>query len=252
MKTLMIKAAKQTGKLLLKNFHKKHIIRSKLPHDFVTEVDLKAEKLIKKILNKTGYNFLGEETGLTKTKSDFEWVVDPLCGTTNFILGNPSFAVGIGLLFKKEIIMSAINIPVTKELYVAEKNKGAYLNGKKIKVSEKSKLRNSFVYYCHGKKKKHIQRAIKLYSVLKFKAKDFRQLGSSQVELAAIASGKAEAFLIPGAPKWDTVPGALLLKEAGGLLTDFKGNQWNPSKNDLLASNGKVHNQLLKILRKDL
>jgi myo-inositol-1(or 4)-monophosphatase len=247
-KELAIRAVKEAGEILKDNFNKHYEIKSKTPHDFVTEIDKKAEKRILEIIAESGYSVLSEEAGEIKKESDYEWIVDPLDGTTNYILGSPVFASSIALLHKRDVILSAVFVPMTGDLFVAEKSKGAFLNGSKIHVSDVDKLEKSFLIFCHGKEIEFIKKSIEIYSKFKLRCKDMRQFGSAAIELATVASGKAEAFIIPGTPRWDTAPGFLIVKEAGGKITDFQGNEWDVTRPDLVASNGKIHDIILNIM----
>jgi myo-inositol-1(or 4)-monophosphatase len=245
---LMIKAAKEAGKILLKNFRKHYRVKAKDMHDFVTDVDIASEKKIKSILGKTGYAFLSEESGRSG-KSDYLWVIDPLDGTTNYIIGNPIFSVSIALLKNKKPLLSVVFVPITKDIFYAENGNGAYMNGKRIKVSDKKYIKDSFLTFCHGKSEEDIKRAIELYKRLKLKGKDLRQFGSASIELASVARGKTEALIMPGAPTWDALAGYLLVKESGGKVTDFKGDEWDVNKKDILATNGKIHNLILNEIK---
>jgi myo-inositol-1(or 4)-monophosphatase len=248
-KQLAIKTAKEAGKELKKLFITRKVKATlKSKYEIVTTADKLAEKIILKDIRKhfPEHQILSEESGLTKNKSDYLWVVDPLDGTTNFFMHNPIFSVSIGLFYKGEAILGVIYVPMLDELYVAEKGKGAYMNNKKLKVSNETKPSNSYLTFCHGNKTNNINKAIQIYNKLKKQARDFRQLGSAAIELAYVARGITECILIPGALRWDVAAGILMVREAGGRVTDFKNEEWNVKSKDMLASNGKVHKALLR------
>lgn len=252
-KKTAIKAAKKAGAYLIKNFYHNHRDRAtlKFKHEIATKTDLGAEKIILNIIKKEfpTHRILSEEAGKNYKKSDFLWVVDPLDGTTNYSMQNPIFNVSIGLFHQKEIVLGVVYAPLLHELYVAEKNKGTTLNGKKLHVSKTGNFHKSLLTFCHGHREKNIKRAIKAYNFFKLKGFDTRQLGSAALEMAFVAAGRTESIMIPGAHPWDVAAGTLLVREAGGKVTDFKGREWNLKSHDMLASNGKIHNQLLKFLK---
>lgn len=246
-------AAQEAGELLLKRFKtfSRKDMKLKSKRDLVTKADLDAEKII---LNKIKKNFpkhalLSEEAGSNKKRSDYQWVVDPLDGTTNFTMHNPLWAVSIAVVRKGEPILALINAPFLKEVYTAEKDKGAKLNKKAIEVSKikPEKVLNTF---CHGSRKKDVKRALKYYVRQKMNGFDCRQLGAASLELCFVASGRVESIAIPGSNPWDVAAGALMVREAGGKVSDFKGKKWDLKSADILASNGRTHKDLVNVLKK--
>lgn len=254
MKKTALFAAKKAGQYILKNFNKvrdKDIKNKGGFSGFATKVDIEAEKIIKNIIVKKypKHNILGEESGKTKKKSDYLWVIDPLDGTHNYLMGNPLFCTAIALTYKNEVILGVIYAPYLKEMYWAEKGKGAFLNGKKIRISKKTEIKKSIFYFCHGYQAKHVKKALKIYFRLKMKAADVRQLGSGGIETSWVAAGRAEGFVIPGGQPWDIAPGILLVKEAGGRATDFKNQNWNLKSKDMICSNGKLHQKFMGFVK---
>jgi myo-inositol-1(or 4)-monophosphatase len=245
-------AAKKAGAILLKRY--KSFDRSKVDfkskHEILTAADLAAEKEIIKIISKNfpEHQILAEESGERKSESDYKWYIDPLDGTTNFSIHNPLWATSIGLSYKNKIVLGIVYSPSLDEFFYAEKGKGAYLNNKKIKVSKFSgeKVVNTF---CHGSKQKNIKKAMRYYNKQKLTKFDARQLGSASVELAYVASSRVESITIPGVHSWDVAAGVLLVKEAGGRVTDFNNKTWDLDNDDIIASNGKVHKQILEALK---
>lgn len=261
MKNYIIQLAKKAGAEIHKRFNKDRIIKVKKKSQILTQADLVADKIIVAGLKKKfpSHGILSEESGLQKNKthppkrsvsgSDYLWVIDPLDGTTNYAIGSPLFGVGISLFFKDQPILAVAYLPAMNELYFAEKGKGAYLNNKKIKVSNTKTVATSLLTYCHGSAPKDIKRGMKVYQKIKLSGLDCRQLGSAAVEFAFVAAGRTESILLPGAHVWDVGPGTLIVREAGGKVTDFQGKNWNLKSKDVVASNGKIHNQLLKMLK---
>ena len=251
-KKVIIKVVRKTGKELLKKFQNfdRAKIEIKSHHEILTQADLKSEKMIISEIKKKfpDHQILSEESGDNEKKSDYLWIIDPIDGSTNFSIHNPLWAISIGLSYKGKIILGVVYAPFLDEIFVAEKGKGAYLNGKKIKVSDikTGKVINA---YCHGNREKDIKRALKYYQAQKLKQLDCRQLGSASIELAYVAVGRIESIVIPGAHSWDVAAGILLVREAGGRVTDFEGKDWTLSSYDMVASNNKVHEGILKVLK---
>jgi len=254
MKKTAILAAKKAGQYILKNFHKVRQKDIKNKGGFMglaTKIDIEAERIIKQIIKKRfpEHSILGEESGQTKRKSNYLWIIDPLDGTHNYLMGNPLFCTAIALTYKKEVILGVVYAPFLKELYWAEKNKGAFLNGQRIKVSKKTNIKDSIFYFCHGYHLKDVKKALTIYSKLKLKARDVRQLGAGGIETAWVAAGRAEGFTIPGGNPWDVAPGIILVREAGGRATDFKNKDWTLGTKDMVCSNGYLHKKLLKFIK---
>lgn len=252
MKQTAIKAAKAAGKILMKNFHSDRKISFKDQHEIVTKQDYNAEKEIVRVLKKEfpDHGILSEEGGGQKRESDYLWVVDPLDGTTNYSIKHPLFAVSISLFYKNEVVLGVVFTPYSNELFVAEKGKGAFLGQKRLKVSNRRSIKKSLLTFCHGHKLEDIRRVTKLYQKLKLTGYDLRQLGSASLELGFVADGRTESIVIPGAHSWDVAAGVLLVREAGGKVTDFRGLEWNLKSRDMVASNGKIHSGLLKIVKR--
>jgi len=252
MKNFIIQLAKTAGDKINQSFNKDKIIKVKKKSQVVTQADLIADKIIVSALKKKfpTHNILSEESKHKKLDSKYLWVIDPLDGTTNYTIGSPLFGVGISLFYEDQPILAVAYMPAMKELYFAQNSKGAYLNNKKIKVSKNTRLDKSFLTFCHGSSRNDIKRAMKVYNKIKLLGLDSRQLGSAAVELGFVAAGRTDCIIIPGAHPWDVGPGTLLVREAGGKVTDFFGRQWNLKSKDMVASNGKIHNQLLKFLKK--
>lgn len=254
MKNFAILTAKKAGKLILNHFNKlgENDVTYKSSYELVTKFDFESEKLIISEIQKKFPNhaIISEEAGELPKNSDYTWIIDPLDGTTNFKIGSPFWAVSIGLVHQDKIILGVINAPAMNELYVVEKGKGAYLNSKKLHVSSQGDFANAINTYCHGSTLNDIKRAMKIYSNLKLHTRDCRQLGSAALELGFVAAGRTESINIPGAHQWDVAAGVLLVREAGGHVTNFIGKDWGLGSKDILATNGLVHDKLLEIISK--
>ena len=246
------KVAKKSGKVLIEKYNNfnRGDVELKSAHEIVTKYDLLSEKIILSEIKKEfpKHTILSEEKGSNQKKSDYLWLIDPIDGTTNFSIHNPIWSISIALAYRGKIIMGVVYAPVLKEIFVASKGEGAWRNGKKIKVSKvnSGKVLNTF---CHGSQIKDIKRAIKYYTKQKLNHLDCRQLGSAAIELAYVASGRIESIAIPGVNSYDVGAGVLIVREAGGKVSDFKGKEWGLRSKDILASNQKVHKSLLKNLK---
>lgn len=249
---LALKAAKQAGKVLLKHYGKVKSIKAKDNLSYVSNVDLESEKCIISAIRKTypEHDIISEESGRLNKKSDYIWHIDPLDGTHNYINNIPLFGVSIALEYKGKIILGVINLPYFNELYFAEKGKGAFLNGKHIKVSNKKDLKKSFIavdlVLRHNPEKK-----IKFLKKLEGHVHDLRVLGSAVAAVAYVARGSADLYLVQQTNSWDISAGFLLIEEAGGKVTGFNGNNWNPYMDNFIASNKILHNGILKVFNKN-
>ena len=242
----------KAGDILAKEFRAGRInnIRFKSKHEITTAADFIAERIIlKKLKDLTpDWRIISEETGDNHKKSAWLWLVDPLDGTTNFYMGSPLFAVQIALVYKQEPILAYIYAPVIAEFYFAEKNKGAYLNSKKIHAS-KRKINQALLTYCHGNNEKDLKKALKLYQHFKLHNFDIRQIGSAALEFGWLAKGRTDCYISPGARPWDVIPGSLLVKESGGKVYDFKGKPWEINSTTVFASNGIIDKTILRFLK---
>jgi myo-inositol-1(or 4)-monophosphatase len=205
------------------------------------------------ILNEIRSNFssdsiLSEESGLDDRGSEFMWIVDPIDGTTNFYIGNPVFTTSIALAYKSDIVLGATYHPILDQIFYVEKGEGFYLNSKKQAVSDTVRLEDAFIAFCHAADPIAIKKIINIYCKLKPRVKAVRQLGAASFELALIAAGKIDAFLMPGVKAWDVATGVLMVTEAGGETIDFSGRKWSIKSKDLLTCNSKIRNELLNLL----
>lgn len=246
------KAVLKSGKMLLKEFENfdRSEIMLKSQHEILTKYDLESEKIIIDKIKKyfPDHQVLSEESGSNDSKSDYLWIIDPIDGTTNFSMHNPIFSISLGLAYKGEMILGIIYAPYLKEMFFAEKGKGAILNGEKIKVSEIAggNVLNAF---CHSRHEKDIKKAIEYFKKQKLNGLDCRQMGSAAIELVYVACGRIESIAIPGAHTWDVAAGILIVREAGGRVSDFNGDDWGIESKDMLATNSKMHDKILDVLK---
>lgn len=249
-KKTMIKAIKSSGKVVNESREKIKEITMKSYKDFVTNVDLESEKIITEIIREKfpDHIIYSEEKGIEEKNSDYEWVIDPLDGTHNYLFNIPFFAISIGLSFKRSVIMGAVLLPAFNELYFAGKGGDASLNGKPIKVAEQETLIDSLILY--DNQFHNHENMLPNYIKIVDKSFTTRILGSAASDLCFVARGYADARILHKPKLCDFAAGALIVEEAGGKVTDFKGKHWNIDTKSVIASNGKIHDELLKILKK--
>jgi myo-inositol-1(or 4)-monophosphatase len=247
-------ATKEAGMFLAKQFTtwSRQQTKYKTARETVTWCDKASEKIIFKHLKKNfpSYDILSEETDFKETKSDYLWTVDPLDGTDNFSTHNPFFAVSISLLYKKQIVLGVSYFPLLKESYWAVQGQGAWKNGKKIHVSKINKLNKAVTTYCHGSTLKDNKKAFRLYKHFRLKAVDCSHFGSTVLELAMVAAGHTEALMVSGLRLWDVATGVILIREAGGKVTNWAGQNWQVGERTIVASNKILHSTLLKDIKK--
>lgn len=248
-------AVELTGKAscyLLKNFGKDPDLISKrgIAKEITTKYDKEMDKLLIKGISEKypDHNILTEESGFINKRSEYTWIVDSLDGSSNFAIGNPFFSVSVAFMRNKELLFGVINAPFLKELFVAEKGKGAFLNGKRIRVSDVAEFGKSYFLSCEGGEKTN-RRIAEINSVFHPKVKDLRKLGSGALEGAWVACGKAEAYITTNIFHWDVASSVLLVREAGGKVTDFRGKAWEAKQSDIVFSNGKIHERVLGLIK---
>jgi myo-inositol-1(or 4)-monophosphatase len=221
--------------------------------NLVTNVDRDVEDFIKSKIRKKfpDDSILAEESPLENADSPRRWIIDPLDGTTNFAHGLSLFCISIGVEVDKEIIAGGVYDPIHQELFFARKSKGATLNGKKIHVSRVKKMDQAllvtgFPYDIH----EHPERSLPYFNALIQHAQGIRRLGSAALDLCYLAMSRFDAFFEVFLNPWDTAAGSLILREAGGVITDFMGEPFSIYRRELAASNGFIHDEMVEILRK--
>ena len=235
---LMIKAAEKASKSLIRDFGEieKLQVSKKGPRDFVTKTDKHVEKILIEELSKSkkNYSFLSEEIGkIENNNRENIWIIDPIDGTTNFLHGIPHFAICIALQSKKEIISGLIFDPIKDEMFYAEKNKGAYLNNSRLRVSNKS-LIDECLFSSNN-------------NGIKFADLNMRCSGSAALDLAYVASGRLDGFFQNKINIWDVAAGTLLVQEAGGIVNDL--NKFNTRNINIKASSEVIHDKMLENLK---
>jgi len=249
-----IAASKAAGKIILAHYGKVGIVRTKSARlGVVTKTDVSAQKKIKKVIRKVfpKAEFLAEEDKEHPMVSDLMWVVDPLDGTKNFTRGIKSFSVSIALIYKKKPIMGVVFDPNTGDLFYAEKGKGTFLNGKRAHVSSVSKTEDGIFNIALPRRAKTRTQNYILFKKMFETMGSLRNLGTAALQMSLIAAGRFDAYLEYGLYPWDCAAALIILTEAGGKATDTKGNPFDMfAKTALVASNGKLHKQILRELNK--
>jgi len=246
------KICDKVSKVIIRDFGEieKLQVSKKGPGDFVTKTDKKVEKIIIEELEKARpkYGFIAEETGEKKNESEFNWIIDPIDGTSNFMHGIPHFAVSIALEKNGEIISGIICDPIKNETFYAEKGRGAYLNNRRIRVSSRKKLDEVIgLYGCPPMLKVSGNKFFDQIKKASTTIHKLRNYGSAALDFAYVASGRADFAWYDHLNYWDYAAGKIILIEAGGTITDFSGKTFIKQK-ETFISNSSIHDGVLKIL----
>ena len=252
---IMIRASEKASKILIRDFGEieKLQVSKKGPADFVTNSDLKAEKIIIEELKKAkpNYSIISEEKGVENNKDkNNTWIIDPIDGTINFLHGIPHFAISIALKSHNEIVSGLVFDPIKNEMFFAEKGQGAYLNNHRTRVSNKSDFKNSLLVtggprYVNNNKDK----IFKEYTELSKKIRPpIRKSGSAALDLAYVATGRFDGSWQRELNYWDVAAGIIIVKESGGYVENLTGKSFSEGKIDLVASNSKIHKELTSFL----
>jgi myo-inositol-1(or 4)-monophosphatase len=251
LKKTAIAGALEAGKVLQKHFGKKIQIREKPGLGLVTNADVEAEEKSLKILLKKFPDFgvIAEESDLVKSRGQGCWIVDPLDGTTNFVHRFPMFCVSIAAEWEGQIVVGVIYHPILKDLYVAVRGKGATVNGKKLVVSKRKKISDSLLTTGFTYQKENLlHQEIGTFERFSLTARAIRRPGSAALDLAYTSRGVFVGFWARKLSAWDVAAGSLLVQEAGGKVTDFKGNPFSVHAKEIVASNGVIHDSLIQTL----
>ena len=253
---VMMKACLKAAKPLIRDFGEieKLQVSVKGPGDFVTASDKKVEKILIEELGKArpSYSILSEEAGEIKNDKEFRWIIDPIDGTSNFLHGIPHFGISIGLEQNNEILCGVVFDPIKDEVFLAEKGNGSYLNNQRMRVSARSKLKNCIIF-TGGPKNESKDKDIAIEEYKKFSSKVFipvRKLGSASLDMAYVAAGRCDGFWQRNLNYWDIAAGIILVKEAGGFVTDFNGENDYIQNKTILVTNSKINKEMIEVLNK--
>jgi len=248
---IAIEASRLAGEVILNNLGKlsSQDIHLKKTSDFVTYVDKASEQSIIKTIREhyPHHKLLAEESIKEAGTQDYLWIIDPLDGTTNYIHGYPVFSVSIALHFDNDAILGVVFDPLRNDLFSAEKGKGAYLNGNALAVSSVDTMKDSLIATGFPFRNKHLtDQYLRLFKQVFHKVSDLRRSGSAALDLAYLACGKCDGFFEIGLSPWDMAAGCLIVKEAGGVVTDFRGGPNFLTTGNIVAGNTAIHHELLK------
>ena len=250
LKSTLLKAATAAGMLIKERINGNFSIEKKSgPNDLVTEVDKASEALIMNIIqeNFPDHFILSEEVGEIKMDSSYKWIIDPIDGTVNFANGIPLCCVSIGVEKDGEMILGAVYNPMMDEFFFAEKGAGAFLNEKPIHVSDQTQVLHSCLVTGFPYTYLDMENGpLDIFARLVRKGIPVRRLGSAAIDLCWVAAGRFDGYYEHKLNAWDSAAGFLLVEEAGGKVTNFKGDPYSPYQPQLVATNGLIHNELLR------
>ncbi len=262
MLNIAVRAARSAGNVITRGFENRDDleIQSKGAQDFVTKIDKEAEATIINKIKQSypDHSFIGEEGGVETNDTDFTWVIDPLDGTSNFIAGIPHFAVSIALVYKGRLDQAVVFDPIRGEVFTASKGAGAQLNGYRLRCSKAKDLSNTILATALPfRNKDNLEQELSSFAKVFRDAGDIRRSGSAALDLAYVAAGRFDGYWEKGLKAWDMAAGELLVKESGGLVTDYVGNN-DPfydelkapgSAKGIVAGNPRVVQNIVKRLK---
>jgi len=250
--SVAIQAARKAGETLKKRLGRKRTIGFKGVVNIVTDMDILSEKIIVDEIENyfPDHAFLAEERPATEKNSPFLWIIDPLDGTTNYAHGFPVFSVSIALAKDREVVLGVVYDPTRDELFTAERGKGARLNGRKIRVSSEPDLSRSLLAtgFPYDLRESRINNFDHFHNFA-IRAQAVRRAGSAALDLCYVAAALFDGFWEMKLGTWDIAAGSLMVSEAGGEITDFLGKPPDLRGRHVLASNGKIHRAMLRIVK---
>jgi len=250
-----VKAARKAGSIIARSSFDldKLTVRSKRHNDFVSEVDHAAEEAIIGTLREAypKHGFLAEESGADNPRAEYVWVIDPLDGTTNFLHGFPQYCVSIALLHKGAASQAVVFDPNRNELFTATRGSGAYLNDRRIRVSKTDRLDDALIGTGFPfREVDKIDEYLRMFKNVTCTSSGIRRPGAAALDLAWVAAGRIDGFWELGLSPWDMAAGALLIREAGGLVGDLAGEERYMASGNIVATNAKLFAAMLKLLHK--
>ena len=253
MVNIAVRAARRAVEIMVRQLNQLESLRviEKSPNDFVTQVDQAAEAAIIETIREyyPDHAILAEESGAAG-ENEFQWIIDPLDGTTNYIHGFPVFSVSIAVARNGEIEHGVVYDPLRQEIFSASRGQGAQLDGRKIRVSKRTTLQESLVAtgFPYRANLKYLDRYLEMLKVVMLGTAGVRRPGSAALDLCYVAAGRVDAFFEFGLSKWDIAAGALIIREAGGRISDFHGNDTYLESGNVVAGNPKTYAALSKLL----
>ena len=244
-----LSAAREAGKVLLEGFGRRHSLGYTGGGELVTEMDGEAERTIREVLLGTfpTHGILAEESGERRGKGDARWIVDPLDGTTNYAHGLPVFCVSVALERAGEVVLGVVHDPMREETFVAERAQGATLDGRPIRVSETDEPIRALISTGFPYDQAQLREALELFGRFAAISGGMRRLGSAALDLCYVASGRLDGYYEDGQLPSDIAAGQLILKEAGGRATDYRGGEIDSKGGQVVASNGLLHPAMIEL-----
>jgi myo-inositol-1(or 4)-monophosphatase len=253
MVNIAIRAARRAGELMIRQLNQLEALQvvEKGRNDFVTQVDRAAEAAIIEVIrdHHPDHAILGEETG-SSGDHEYQWIIDPLDGTTNYLHGFPVFAVSIAVAHRGELQHGVVYDPMRQEIFSASRGQGAQLDGRRIRVSKRTSLQQSLIAtgFPYRAKLEHADRYLAMMRDVMFETAGIRRPGSAALDLCYVAAGRVDGFWELGLAKWDIAAGALIIREAGGRISDLRGGDGYLESGNLVAGNPKVYAALSRLL----
>ncbi len=255
LKTTLMNAVKAGAAELSRFFNKSFVVSNKEGiNNLVTEADHASEKAILDVIKKEfpGHYILSEEAGEIIQDSSYKWIIDPIDGTVNFAHSIPLCCVSIAVEYNGEIVLASVYNPIMNELFFAEKGKGSTLNDKQIRVSKKQNVANACLVTGFPYTYLDVPNGpLQIFEKLIRKGIPVRRLGSAATDLCWVAAGRFDGFYEHKLQAWDSAGGYLIVEEAGGKVTDFKGNKFSPYQPHILATNGDIHDEMLAVINNE-
>ena len=252
---VMIAAARKAGRHLIRDFGELENLQISMkgPADFVTTADKRTEKILIEELSRArpGYGFLAEEGGVVEGRDKtHRFIIDPIDGTTNFMHGIPQFAISIALEREGQLVSGVVYNPVTDDLFTAEKSHGAYLNDKRLRVAARKEMGAAVIAtgLPFMGKEGHARALAEMGAVMNVSA-GIRRMGAASLDMAFVAAGRFDGFWEHGLQPWDMAAGIILVREAGGVVTDMTGGDRMFANGQIACANDTLHPQLLKLLK---
>jgi myo-inositol-1(or 4)-monophosphatase len=253
MVNIAVRAARRAGEIMVRQLNQLESLRvvEKSPNEFVTQVDQAAEASIIEVIREyyPDHAILAEESGAAG-ENEYQWIIDPLDGTTNYMHGFPVFSVSIAVAYRGEIEHGVVYDPLRQEIFTASRGQGAQLDGRRIRVSKRTTIQQSLVAtgFPYRANLKYLDRYLDMLKIVMLESAGVRRPGSAALDLCYVAAGRVDAFFEFGLSKWDVAAGALMIREAGGRISDFHGNDGYLESGNIVAGNPKTYAALSKLL----
>ena len=253
MVNIAIRAARRAGELMIRQLSQLDTLQitEKSRNEFVTQVDRAAEVTIIEVIRDhyPDHAILAEESGASG-ENDYQWIIDPLDGTTNYVHGFPVFSVSIGVTYRGDLQHGVVYDPLRQEIFSASRGEGALLDGRRIRVSKRQNLQQSLIGtgFPYRLNLQHIDRYLGMLKAVMLETAGVRRPGSAALDLCYVAAGRIDGFWELGLSKWDVAAGALIIREAGGRISDFRGTDAYLDSGNIVAGNPKIYAAMSRLL----